>query len=369
MKYNWQQPEWPDFSYEYAEIEELLYRFAEKMGRLSGALSALPDDTRMEAVIDAMVTEAVKTSEIEGEYLDRQDVKSSIRNRMGLNAIAEKVRDKKAKGAGELMVDVRSGFAEPLSEDMLFHWHQLLLFDDKNITIGAWRTHDDPMQVISGAWGKEKIHFEAPPSSKVAFEMKRFIQWFNDTAPGGSKEIKKAPLRSAIAHLYFESIHPFEDGNGRIGRALSEKVLSQGLGAPVLMSLSYTIEAKKKDYYNALEQAQRSNKITPWLIYFVNTIIAAQTAAEEQVEFILRKARFFDRHTSNLNSRQLKVVRRMLDEGPQGFEGGMSAQKYIGIAKTSKATATRDMQQLVEIGVFRPVGGGRSTRYEIVLTD
>lgn len=369
MKYNWQQPDWTNFKYDLRDLDEALYKLAEQMGRLSGTLNALPENTQMEAIINTMVAEAIKTSEIEGEYLSRQDVKSSIRNNLGLNTTLENIRDKKAKGAGELMVDVRNSYAESLSSEKLFHWYRLLMQDSQNIKVGQWRTHEEPMQVVSGAMGKEKIHFEAPPSHQVPQEMKRFIAWFNHTAPNGNKEIKKAPIRAAIAHLYFETIHPFEDGNGRIGRTISEKALSQTIGRPVLLSLSHTIENHKKDYYNALEKAQRSNEITPWLTYFIDTVISAQSSAEEQIDFILQKTRFFDRYKDRLNERQIKIVRRMLDEGVQGFEGGMTAKKYTTITKTSKATATRDLQDLADMGAFKLVGAGRSTRYEILLTE
>jgi Fic family protein len=213
--------------------------------------------------------------------------------------------------------------------------------------------------------GKQRIHFEAPPSDRVPQEMERFITWFNQTGPGGIKEIKKAPVRSAIAHLYFEAIHPFEDGNGRIGRAIAEKALSQGIGRPALLSLSKAIEANRKEYYDALEMAQQSNEITKWINYFVKTILAAQTEAEEQIDFTLKKAKFFDRYKDQLNDRQLKVIRRMLEEGPEGFTGGMNATKYGSVTKTSKATATRDLQDLLEKGIINVVGGGRSTRYQI----
>jgi Fic family protein len=245
----------------------------------------------------------------------------------------------------------------------------MLLRHDKNLESGLWRTHIEPMQVISGDVGKQKIHYEAPPSARVPKEMKQYISWFNDTAPGGNNEIKKVPVRSAIAHLYFESIHPFEDGNGRIGRAIAEKALSQGLGRPILMSLSRTIEANKTDYYNQLKKAQRSNEITHWINYFVKTIVAAQTEAEEEIDFILKKTKYFDRFRSKLSERQLKVIKRMLEEGPKGFVGGMNAGKYCTITKVSKATATRDLQLLLEIGAFSLVGeaGGRSTKYQVNL--
>jgi len=198
-------------------------------------------------------------------------------------------------------------------------------------------------------------------------EMARFVRWFNDTAPGGPKEIRKAAVRSAIAHLHFESIHPFEDGNGRIGRALSEKVLSQALGRPALLSLSRAIEAKRRDYYDALQEGQQSNTITPWITWFVQIALEAQILTEKQIDFTLKKTRLFDRFRDQLNERQVQALSRMLDEGPDGFEGGMSAKKYMTITDASKATATRDLQELAEKGIFVPAGGGRSTHYKINL--
>jgi len=367
MKYNWQQKDWPLFSYDDVKLEDKLYRIASHMGRLSGAMKMLPENTKMEVLIDTMVSEAIKTSEIEGEFFSRQDVKSSIRNKLGLNTKSEHVHNLSARGVGELMVAVHTHFAEPLSEKMLFDWHRLLLQESRSIAVGEWRTHEEPMQVLSGALGKERVHFEAPASKNVPEEMGQFILWFNETAPGGKREIKKAPIRAGIAHLYFESIHPFEDGNGRIGRALSEMALAQGIGHPVLMSLSATIEANKKDYYSALEKAQYQNEITPWLNYFSDTLYKAQQAAEDHIDFILGKTNFFHSFKGQLNARQHTAIQRMLEEGPQGFKGGMSARKYIAITKTSKATATRDLQHLVEIGAFKLIGAGRSARYDIVL--
>lgn len=364
--YNWQQKDWPLFRYLLDEVEDLLLLFSEKVGRVSGILEGLPEATKQEAIVDIILAEAIKTSEIEGEYPNRKDVLSSIRKNLGWYDSPEFIKDKSAIGLGELMIDVRNTFKESLTEETLFGWHRMLLGENKGVLTGAWRTHEDPMQVISGAMGKQRVHFEAPPSSLVAKEMKRFIDWFNETGPGGKKEIRKAPVRSAIAHLYFESIHPFEDGNGRIGRAIAEKALSQTIGRPVMLSLSRTIEANKSDYYNSLEQAQRSNEITPWMKYFVGIALSAQSEAELNIDHTLKKVRFFDRYRDLLNERQLTVIKRMFEEGPKGFQGGMNARKYIGIAKTSKATATRDMQHLVEIGAFIPKeAGGRSTSYEV----
>lgn len=366
VQYNWQRKDWPHFTYSLQHIEDELFTFAEKTGKVTGIVNALPEDIQIEAVIDIMVSEAIKTSEIEGEYLSRKDVLSSIRKKMGMVTSPEYILDKKAVGIGELMIDVRNTYNEELTEDKLFAWHKMLLKGSEGIEIGQWRTHEEPMQVVSGAMGKQKVHYEAPPSSHVPEEMERFITWFNETGPGGKNEIKKPPVRSAIAHLYFETIHPFEDGNGRIGRAIAEKALSQGIGRPALLSLSKAIETS---YYDALQEAQRSNEITEWINYFVRTILIAQTEAEELIEFTLQKTKFFDRFKDNLNDRQIKVIRRMLEEGAKGFEGGMNASKYASITKASKATATRDLQELLQMQAISLLGdgGGRSTKYRVNL--
>lgn len=365
--YNWQQNDWPHFSFSLESIGDELLLFSEKVGRVSGIMEGLPEQSREDVIIEIMLAEAMKTSAIEGEFPDRNDVLSSIRKNLGLHISVTHIKDKSAVGLGELMIDVRNSFREELTTEKLLFWHRLLMGTSKAIEIGQWRTHSEPMQVISGPIGKQKVHYEAPPSSVVPAAMQSFIDWFNLTAPGGDAPIKNAPVRAAIAHLYFETIHTFEDGNGRIGRAIAEKALSQTIGRPVVMSLSKTIEANKKAYYDALEKAQRSNEITAWIKYFVFTILTAQLEAEKQIVFTLQKARFFDRYKDQCNERQLTVIKRMLEEGPDGFIGGMNARKYIGITKTSKATATRDMQQLLESGAFVLAGkaGGRSTSYRL----
>lgn len=366
MLYNWQQNNWPLFLYDLSDVEDALLTFAEKTGRASGLLKGLTADTQAEAAIEMMVAEAIKTSAIEGELLSRRDVMSSIRKNLGMDG-GEAAGNRRAEGVAALMIDVRHSFEAPLSENKLFEWHRMLMTGARRIAAGQWRTHAEPMQVVSGPVGNETVHFEAPPSSKVPDEMKRFIEWFNETGPGGQKEMRKAAVRSAIAHLYFESIHPFEDGNGRIGRALSEKALSQGLRRPALLSLSRAIEANSKQYYEALQQGQQSNEITPWVTWFVHIVLEAQIQAEEQIDFTLKKTRLFDRFRDQLNERQLQILRRMLEEGPKGFEGGMSAKKYMSITGASKATATRDLQDLADKGVFAPSGSGRSTHYQVNL--
>ena len=366
MEYNWQQKGWSEFRYNLSGVEDALLAFAERTGRASGLMRGLSADAQAEATIEMMVAEAIKTSAIEGELLSRKDVMSSIRKNLGMAGGAP-AGDRRAEGAASLMIDVRNSFETPLSEAKLFEWHKMIMAGTRRVKAGEWRTHKMPMQVISGPVGKEKVHFEAPPSSRVPGEMKRFIDWFNVTGPGGKQEIKKAVVRSAVTHLYFESIHPFEDGNGRIGRALSEKALSQGTGRPVLLSLSHAIETDRKGYYAALQEGQQSNEITSWVKWFVNMALAAQIHAEEQIDFTLKKTRLFDRFRDQLNERQLQIVRRMFEEGPEGFMGGMSAKKYMSMTGASKATATRDLQDLADKGLFVPSGGGRSTSYKVNL--
>lgn len=364
MTWNWQRPDWPRFRYDLRGLEPELLTFAQRSGELQGAWRVLPEEARDEALVDTMIAEAVQSSAIEGEFLDRQDVMSSIRNHLGLNAAPVRIRDRASGGAGQLEVEVRRTWRRPLTATTLFAWNRLLLGGSRGIKIGAWRTDPSPMQVVSGRADRPVVHFEAPPARHVPREMKKFLFWFNGTA----REIAHAPVRAAVAHLYFESIHPFDDGNGRIGRAIAEKALAQALGRPALLSLSRGIEASKKAYYRALETAQRSgDEITDWVTWFTRLALDAQEAARGDIDFILAKARFFDRWKDHLGERQKRVVRRMLAAGREGFEGGMNARKYIALTKTSKATATRDLQALVELGVLRPVGLGRAARYELVL--
>ena len=366
MKYNWQQQNWPEFRYNLDGLQDVLLDFSEKTGRVDGILSALPHDMQQERIIELMVCEALKSSQIEGEVLSRPDVMSSIKKNLGLVSKTKHVGDLRAKGIADLMFTVRNNYRLPVSADMLFDWHNMLLVGAMRIKTGQWRTHEDPMLIVSGVMGRETIHFEAPPSTAVVGEMKRFVQWFNESEPSGSAAIRPAPVRAAVSHIYFESIHPFEDGNGRIGRALAEKALSQGLGRPVLLSLSRAIEADRADYYAALKEAQRSLDITGWVRWFCQTLLKAQEMAETDIEFTMRKVHLFDRIGSQLNERQLKMVKRMLDAGPDGFQGGMSAKKYMSMTKASKATATRDLQELVAMNVLAPCGAGRSTHYDLV---
>ncbi|UZD21346.1 Fic family protein [Algoriphagus halophytocola] len=370
MSYNWEQSDWPKFTYKEGKSGKLLPDFLMKSGQLSGVLIGLSEGNQTELLLEMMVVEAIKTSEIEGEFLSRPDVMSSIKKNLGIHEEQPLlVKDQRAKGIAKLMIKVRSEFAQDLTQEMLFDWHELLMEGNRYVRAGQWRADSAPMQVVSGAIGKEIVHFEAPPSTQVPSEMAAFISWFNETAPGNTKEINNPLIRSAITHLYFESIHPFEDGNGRIGRALAEKAIHQGLGHATLISLSSTIEAKKNEYYSALKNGQSANEISDWLDYFADTVFDAQLSAEQLINFTLQKVKFFDRFKDMLNDRHSKAINRMLAEGPAGFEVGMTAKKYMAITKASKATATRDLQALVELGVFLPQGGGRSVSYELVISS
>lgn len=368
MKYNWQQIDWPHFSFSTLKIDHLLLHFIRNSGKIEGALNALTESNHSETMIELMIIEAIKTSEIEGELISRKDVASSIRKNLGLLKNTEIVKDQRAHGVADLLFMVRNSFHEPLTKKELFSWHQSLMGHDPSILVGKWREHQEPMQIISGALGKEKIHFEAPPSSNVPQEMEQFIYWFNNTAPKQPNEIIHAPIRAAIAHLYFESIHPFEDGNGRIGRALAEKALAQTLGFSPLISLSAAIERNKKNYYHYLERGQRKNDITEWIEYFTNTVVNAQEFTQKLIQFTIQKTQIFDTYSNQLNESQLKVVKRIFEEGHEGFMGGMNAEKYMRIAKVSKATATRHLQHLVEIGLFQMEGKGRASRYLLKFT-
>ncbi|HAC16822.1 MAG TPA: DUF4172 domain-containing protein [Bacteroidetes bacterium] len=361
--------DWPRFSFSLDALEERLILFTQKAGQISGKVQALPDPIKIQTLIQLMVEEAVRTSEIEGEIVSRIDVLSSIQRNLNIHPELPIGKDKKAQGVGNLMTLVRDHFQEPLSDSTLFEWHQILLGGTTDLIVGAYRSDPEPMQVISGAMGRVTVHFEAPPSSCIPQEMNAFLNWFNSTNQNDAMGLKMAPIRAAVAHLYFESIHPFDDGNGRLGRAVSEKALSQGLGYPAILSLSEVIMANRNEYYTQLERAQKTLEISEWVIWFVDLILLAQLNAEKWIDFTIKKGHFFDQYESLLNDRQLKVVRRMFDAGPDGFTGGMNARKYIGITKTSKATATRDMQELLDFGVFIRNGesGGRSTSYRLNL--
>jgi Fic family protein len=312
--------------------------------------------------VDALSVEAVTTSEIEGEMLDRSSVQSSIRRQLGLDNDKRRVKPSES-GIAEMMVDLHRSFAQPLSEEMLFAWHRMVTNDRRDLAdIGRYRRHTEPMQVVSGPIYAPKVHFEAPPSAAVADEMARFIAWFNRTAPCGSAPLP-ALTRAGLAHFYFVCIHPFEDGNGRIGRAIAEKALAQGLGRPTLTALAATILAKRKGYYDTLEHNNTETELTDWLTWFAEVAIEAQRRAIATATFLIDKTRLLDDLREQLNARQLKALLRMMKEGPDGFKGGLSAGNYITITGAAPATTTRDLTDMVAKGALVRVGVRRHARY------
>ena len=358
--YNWQHKNWPEFTFESSSIDNVLMKFMLKAGELKGIISALPEDISTETIIQIMVSEAIKTSEIEGEIINRIDVMSSIRKNLGL-PISKEPKDKNAIGLSQLIMDVRNTYRQPLTESKILEWHKLLMGNNRRINAGQWRKGTEPMQVISGSASDPEIHFEAPPSKNISKEMSRFIDWYN------KNEISSPIIKAAVAHLYFESIHPFEDGNGRIGRAIAEKALSQGFDHPIMFSISKSIEENRSAYYIALQNAQQKLDLTKWIQWFASIIIFAQDDAEKTIQFTVKKVKFFDKYDKNFNERQRKVINRILEEGFNGFKGGMNVKKYISITGTSKATATRDLQELTEMNVFLMKGAGIATSYQLFI--
>lgn len=363
MTYNWQHEDWPQFEFHADAIDDIALDFASETGEVKGIMDSLSVEFQQETIIHFMIDEAIKTSEIEGEFYSRKDVMSSIKNRLGISGI-ERIRDINAKGIAELMVEVRQQFKNPLTEELIKAWHKILFPDSRLIRGGHYRKGAEPMLIVSGRFGREIIHYEAPPSDRVPSEMEHFVTWYNQQLVQ-LKDLKGGLIKTAIGHLYFESIHPFEDGNGRIGRAIAEKCLSESLGRPLIMSLSTTIERNKKSYYDALKAAQQSLDITDWILYFTETILEAQKEAKEIIRFTLDKTKFLDKYKPALNERQMKVLLKILESGIDGFEGRMTAKKYMSITRTSKATATRDLQDLVDKGAFKPKGAGRGVHYEL----
>ena len=366
MVWNWRQADWPHFTYDKARLEELEAQLLLGAGLLFGAFKHLGDEDKSQLTVELISNEALKTSEIEGDYLDRDSLQSSIRRQFGLMTDNRRISPAE-QGIAEVMVDLYRTFQAPLSQDTLFAWHRMLTLGRRDLKdIGQYRTHPEPMQVVSGPLHAPKVHFEAPPSSRMDAEMSAFVTWFNSTAPNGTSP-RPALTRAGIAHLYFESIHPFEDGNGRIGRALAEKALAQCLGQPTLIALADTIGRHKKTYYDVLEQANRGNEITDWLVYFAGVLLEAQRQTQCRIEFLIEKTKLYDRLRGELNPRQERVLTRLFREGPDGFKGGLSAENYISITQTSSATATRDLQDLVSKGALIRTGERRHTRYYLKL--
>jgi Fic family protein len=362
MRWNWQGREWPNFTWNRARLAKAEEQFLVAGGMFAGTLRHLDDADKDHVTVEAATSEAVTTSEIEGEILDRASVQSSIRRQLGLSADHRRVKPAE-QGIAEMMVDLYRSFAKPLSDDELFAWHRMIMRGRTDLRdVGRYRTHDDPMQIVSGPLHAPKVHFEAPPSADMPREMKRFIDWFNLTAPGGAEPLP-AVTRAGVAHFYFACIHPFEDGNGRIGRAIAEKALAQSLGRPTMIALAATILARRKGYYDSLERNNTETEITDWLAWFAATVLEAQQRTMALVEFLVDKTRLLDRVGEVLNERQKKALLRMLREGPEGFRGGLSAGNYVSITGATSATATRDLSDMVGRGALVRRGERRYARY------
>lgn len=364
MVWNWQQADWPELSYDAGALEPLERQFLLHSGEFIGAFKHVGENDRDMLKIELISNEALKTSEIEGEILNRDSVQSSLRQQFGLRTDPRRIPAAE-RGIAWMMADLYRGFAAPLAHETMFAWHNMLMGGQPGIqAIGGYRTHPAPMRVVSGAIHNPKVHFEAPPSSRMKAEMAAFVAWFNTTAPDGKRPLA-ALARAGLAHLYFVCIHPFEDGNGRIGRAIAEKSLAQNLRQPSLIALAHTIARARKAYYTALERNNKANGITDWLIYFAGTILQAQRTTMSHVDFYVAKAKLYEDLRGKLNVRQDKLMARMFREGLDGFKGGLSAENYISITQASRATATRDLGDLVAKGALTKTGELRHTRYHL----
>jgi Fic family protein len=364
MLWNWQQFGWPAFTYDPVALEALEREFLLSSGEFFGVFKHVGHDDQEGLKIELISEEAIKTSEIEGEVLNRDSVQLSLRQQFGLRADQRRVPPAE-RGIAEMMVSLYQEFAGPLSHETMFAWHRMLMRGERRVeVVGAYRTHPEPMQIVSGRLDKPEVYFEAPPSAKMHDEMQAFVTWFNRNAPSAEAPLP-ALTRAGLTHLYFVTIHPFEDGNGRIARALAEKALAQSLGQPSLIALAYTIEQGRKAYYAALERNNKNLEVTDWLVYFGKTTIEAQRNTIKRVDFYVAKAKLYEQLRGKLNERQDKALARMFREGINGFKGGLSAENYISITRTSRATATRDLQDLVTMGALTRTGALRHARYQL----
>ncbi len=354
MGWNWELSDWPKFIYDIDQIAEKERALLLGVGSAGAFLKTIGEGEFHQFIVEILSLEGLESSKIEGEILDRESLQSSIKEHFGLQTIVKKGKDKDSRMA-KLVCSVYESFNDPLTDEMLWQWHSKLF---SNADAGKYRTHDEPMQIVSNRYDSPIVFFEAPPSKVVADEMAMFIQWFNATRGSGS-----ILGRAAVAHIYFESIHPFEDGNGRIGRAIVEKILSQAVGRPILIAVSKILEQRKKEYYVALEKCNRTLEVMDWVEFFAEAVLQAQEYSMSLLYFLIEKARLLTTFSGKINPRQEKALLRMFESGPTGFKGGLSAENYISITQTSKATATRDLIDLVQKGALIKTGELRHTRY------
>lgn len=362
----WQNPLWPKMHYDAARVGPEVALARRAQGVVEGKLAALGFQQRQELAAEAWTQEAVSTAAIEGERLDLQAVRSSVGRRLGIADAKGPNAPRHVDGLLDIMDDAVTNAASLLTHERLQAW-QAALFPTgfsgmTKIRVGAYRAHVEPMQIVSGRSGREKVHYEAPPSARVSAEMNKLLDWFN------SGEEPERLVQGAIAHLWFETVHPFEDGNGRVGRVLVDLVLARDAGeASRLVRISQRLLEKRDDYYDQLERAQHGSlDVTSWVVWFVTQVHVACDQASQVIDASLEKARFWLRHhDQELTPRQRKVVNVLLDAGPGGFEGGMSTKKYESLTGASRATSSRDLIELAAMGLLRHAGAGRSTRYYI----
>ncbi len=368
MPFIHQLADWPELTWNTEVLAGPLAAVRYRQGKHLGAMEALGFDLRVEASLNALTDEVVKSSAIEGEHLNTDEVRSSIARRLGLDVAGLPEPGREVEGVVAMTLDATRNFDEPLTLDRLFGWQAALFPAGRSgmhrITVGACRTSAaDPMQVVSGPIGKERVHFEAPTAERLDAELERFLGWFN------RKSDLDPVLKAAVAHFWFVTIHPFEDGNGRIARAIADMALSQADGSrDRFYSMSAGIEAERKDYYAQLESAQRGSlDITAWLAWFLGCLDRTIENAESALGSVLRKAKLWQRINPNpVNQRQRKVINRMLDS----FKGHLTTSKYASIAGCSNDTALRDIRELLQRGIIvKNPGGGRSTSYRLADPD
>jgi Fic family protein len=356
--------EWPKLHWDTDRLAEPLASVRHRQGRLMGRMESLGFELQQEAVLQTLTADVLKSSEIEGERLEAEQVRSSIARRLGMDAGALKPADRHVEGVVEMMLDATRHYDRPLTTERLFGWHAALFPTGRSgltkISVGGWRDDSTgPMQVVSGPIGKERVHFTAPPAARLEREMTSFLEWFNK--PADIDEV----LKAGLSHLWFVTIHPFDDGNGRIARAITDMALARSEKSPQrFYSMSTQIRQEREAYYNILEQTQKDGMdITPWMDWFLGCLGRAIDGAESILGAVLIKARFWESVRGvPLNERQTLVLNRLLD----GFEGKLTTSKYAKLTKSSQDTALRDILPLVEKGILvRGPGGGRSTSYSL----
>ena len=381
LKAIWQHPDWPNLKEQGLGVQDALLRARKKQGEVIGQANAIGLQGAQDLIQSRYIQEIIATSAIEGEKLNLDSVRSSVFRKLGV-ALANDLAplDKKVDGLVDILQDALESRGHDLSVEKLFQWHQALFPGKINarsrIKVGNFRDHEDPMQIISGRQGKEVVHFTAPPSSSVAGEITVFLDWFNQTRPNRLADTPSQKLgtqidglaRAAIAHLWFETIHPFEDGNGRLGRAIVEMAMAQDAqSGEKLYSLSEQMMANRSSYSDALNAGQHGNlDISEWVIWFAHTCELACEVSCEVMKKAIERSHYWAQYSHvRLNDRQKKVIHRLLDEGDGGFLGGLNAEKYMKITASSKATATRDLSDLLESKMLFSVGQGKALRYYI----